>query len=134
MSRVLFDTFQSIINESAFEMGATDQKDFYGEVKEQFPLGILELLINSAHMTYFFNAYHAVNVATQRLHTGVLIYVINVPIIWFSKNQNTVQSSMFGYEFVAMWITRDLIILLCYKLRMFGVPLDGPYDVRCDNQ
>jgi len=28
----------------------------------------------------------------------------------------------------------DLIISLCYKLRMFGVPLFGPTNVFCDNQ
>ena len=59
---------------------------------------------------------------------------MNAPIIWFSKKQNTVESSTFESEFVAMRIARDLIIALCYKLHMFGVPLDGPTDTVCDNQ
>ena len=33
-----------------------------------------------------------------------------------------------------MQIARDLIFALRYKLRMFGVPLDGPTDVICDNE
>ena len=33
-----------------------------------------------------------------------------------------------------MRIARDLIVALYCKLRMFGVPLDGPSDVMCDNQ
>ena len=33
-----------------------------------------------------------------------------------------------------MRIARDLIVVLRYKLRMFGVPLYGPADVMCDNQ
>ena len=41
---------------------------------------------------------------------------------------------MFGYKFVEMRIARDLIIVLHYKSRIFGVPLDGPSDVMCDNQ
>ena len=49
-------------------------------------------------------------------------------MIWFSKKQNTVD------EFVAMRIAQDLIVSLRYKLRMFGLPLDGPTDVMCDNQ
>ena len=35
---------------------------------------------------------------------------------------------------MAMRISRDVIIELRYKLRMFGVPLDCPTDVMCDNQ
>ena len=59
---------------------------------------------------------------------------MNAPIIWFSKKQNTLESSTFGSEFVALRIERDLIVALRYKLRMFGVRLDGPIDVMCDNQ
>ena len=64
----------------------------------------------------------------------VFIYVMNAPIIWFSNNHNTADSSMLGSELVAMRIARDLIVALRYKLRMFGVTLDGPSNVMCDNQ
>ena len=40
----------------------------------------------------FVDANHAGNVKTRRLHMGILIYVQNAPIIWFSKRQNTVES------------------------------------------
>ena len=43
------------------------------------------------------------------------------------------ESSSFGSKFVAMRTACDLIVALRYKLRMFGVPLDGPADVMCDN-
>ena len=39
----------------------------------------------------------------------------------------------FGSEFVALRIAKDLIVALRCKLRMFGVPIDGPADVFCDN-
>ena len=58
----------------------------------------------------------------------------NAPIIWFSKNQNTVEIITFGSELVAMQIARDLIVALRYKLRVFGIPFNGPYYVMCDNQ
>lgn len=35
---------------------------------------------------------------------------------------------------MALRTARDVIIALRYKLRMFGVPLDGPAQVYCDNQ
>ena len=56
------------------------------------------------------------------------------PIIWFSKRQNTVEASTFGSEFVAMRVLVEMLIALRYKLRMFGVPIDGPWNVFCDNE
>ncbi len=43
------------------------------------------------------------------------------------------ESSTFGSEFVAMHIAVDMIEGLRYKLRMFGVPIDGPANVLSDN-
>ena len=48
--------------------------------------------------------------------------------------QNTVEAATFGSDFVALCICKELIVALHYKLRMFGVPLDGPVDVFCDNR
>ena len=44
------------------------------------------------------------------------------------------ESSTFGSEFVAMRIAKDMAIALRYKLRMFGIPINGAADVFCDNQ
>ena len=44
------------------------------------------------------------------------------------------ETSTFGSEFVAMRIAVELIEALPYKLRMFGIPLDGPTNVFCDNE
>ena len=54
--------------------------------------------------------------------------------MWFSKRQNTVETSTFGSEFIAMKIATEMIEGLRYKLRMFGVPIDGPANVFGDNQ
>ena len=91
-----------------------------------------EPLSKSAHTTFFVGANHSGSVVTWRLHAGVLIYIINVLITWFLKNQNTVESSNFGSKLVAIRIARDVIVALRYKLRIFGVPLDGPSGVMCD--
>jgi hypothetical protein len=42
----------------------------------------------------FVDANHAGNVVTPQLHTGILIYCQNAPVIWYSKRQNTVESSI----------------------------------------
>jgi hypothetical protein len=81
----------------------------------------------------FVDANHAGNVITQRLLTGIIIYVQNTPIIWFSKRQNAVESSSLGSEYVALRAAKDMLVALQYKLQIFGVPIDGPANVFCDN-
>ena len=34
---------------------------------------------------------------------------------------------------MALRIDTDLLVSLRYKLRMFGIPIDGPADVFCEN-
>ena len=45
---------------------------------------------------------------------------------WFSKQQATIETSVFGAEFVAMKIGMESLRGLCYKLRMMGVGISGP--------
>ena len=54
--------------------------------------------------------------------------------MWYSKRQNIVEASTFGSEFQAMKNAVELIESLRYKLRMFGVPIDGPTNIFCDNE
>ena len=70
---------------------------------------------------------------TRRSHSGVLIFVNRAPIIWFSKRQATVETSTFGSESVALRQGIDLIEALRYKLRMMGVPIDGPTKIYSDS-
>ena len=83
---------------------------------------------------FFVDADHAGDVVSRRSHTGIIIFVNRAPIIWYSKRQNTVETSTFGSEFIALRIATELIEGLRYKLRMLGVPLDGPTNVFGDNQ
>ncbi len=69
----------------------------------------------------------------RHLHTGVIIYVQNALILWYSKRQNMVEAATFGSEMVALQICKQLIDVMCYKLRMFVVEIDGPANEFCDN-
>ena len=60
--------------------------------------------------------------------------VNRAPILWYSKRQNTVETSTFGSEYVALKTAVEMIEGMRYKLRMMGVPLDGPTNVFCDNE
>ena len=114
----------SKIHEAAFYHIA-DWRDFYGDVVEELPARMPEPLGSPVTISAFVDANHAGNVVTRRSHTGIVIFVQNAPIIWFSKRQNTVESASFGSEFVALRICKDQIVALRYKLRMLGVPIMG---------
>ena len=69
----------------------------------------------------------------RRSHTGMFIFANRALVVWYWKRQNTVESSTFGSEFVAMKQAIDLIEGLRYKLRMMGIPFEGATKVFCDN-
>ena len=131
--RIVFDDAEPKVDESAFQP-KQDWTDMYGDVEEELPPKYPEPLGKPVKMFAFVDANHAGNVVTRRSHTGILIFLQNAPIIWYSKRQNTAESATFGSEFVALRTAKDLIVALRYKLRMFGVPIDGPASVFCDNQ
>ena len=96
MSQIVFDPKKTKTDEQYFAPGTTDWRDFYGEVMEELPPRIPVSLGRSVHDTCFVDANHVGIVVTRQSHIGALIYLINEPIIWFSKKQNTVESSTFG--------------------------------------
>jgi hypothetical protein len=102
--------------------------------QEPMPPKAPELLGRAMSMTCFVDADHAGCHETRRSHTGVLIFLQRTPIIWHSKRQNTVESSTFGSEFVAMKTAIEQIEALRCKLQMMGIPLDGSTSVFCDNE
>ena len=44
------------------------------------------------------------------------------------------ETSTLGIEFIAMRMAVKHIEALHYKLRMFGIPIEGPTNVFCDNE
>jgi hypothetical protein len=48
------------------------------------------------------------------------------PIMWFSKKQDNIETSVFGTEFVAMKQGMEALQGLQYKLQMMGVSISGP--------
>jgi hypothetical protein len=131
-SSIVFDPSDPVFDPTAFI--GQDWSEFYGDVEEEMPPKMPEPLGSPVTISVFVDANHAGNIVTRRSHTGILIYLQNTPIIWHSRRQNTVETSTFGSEFVALRCARDLIVALRYKLRMFGIPINGPALVYCDNQ
>jgi hypothetical protein len=82
----------------------------------------------------FMDANLAWTTVTRQIQMESLLFVNKAPIIWLSKRMNTVELSTFRSEIVAMRSAVELIMNLRHKLRMFGIPIEGPTDVFCDNE
>jgi hypothetical protein len=80
------------------------------------------------------DADHASDTVTRHSRTGFLVWVNCALVYWMSKKQTSVESSSFGSEFIAMKQCCEYIRGLCYKLRMMGIPCEGPAYISGDNQ
>ena len=123
-------------DESVFEVFGRDLyewKDLYPDSQENMPMHMPEGLGNYVVTKSYVGANHAGNMANRMSHYSIIIYVNNAPIIWYSKRKNTVEASSFESEFVSLRISTETIEALRYKLRCFGITLEGPAEVFCDN-
>ena len=109
-------------------------REIYTDAVDEVPHNCPEPRGNGIDLNVFVDADHAGNKVTRRSHTGIIIFCNLSPILWYSKRQNTVETSTFGSEFIALRIAVELIESMRYKLRMFGIPLNGPARVFCDNE
>ena len=89
MRKLAYDLKNLKFGESAFNNNE-DWKDFHGDVEEELPPNMPDPRGNVVRISAFLNDNHAGNVVTCRSHSGIIIFVPNAPIIWFSKRQNTV--------------------------------------------
>jgi hypothetical protein len=130
-SRIILDDAKPIVDETQFVK--VDWTAFYPDATEAIPPNAPEPRGKDILISCFVDADHAGNQITRRSHTGIIIFCNRAPIVWYSKRQNTVETSTFGSEFIAARIAVELIEALRYKLRMFGIPIDGPTNLYCDN-
>ena len=87
--------------------------------------------------TAFVDSSHGANKVTRRSHSGHILFVNRAPVKWFSKRQQTVETSAFSSEFIALKHCIEDIEHLRFKLRMFGVPFDYEQPetrILCDNE
>jgi hypothetical protein len=130
-ARVVFDPTHPSVDMGAFIK--TGWKSMYGDVKEMIPSDAVIPRGKEVDLCLFVGSDHAGEQFTRRSKTGFVIYLNMVPIVWFSKRQPTVESSVFGAGFVAMKNCIETCRGLRNKLRMMGVALSGHTFVYGDN-
>ncbi len=80
------------------------------------------------------DSYHAGEKRTRHSCSGFIIFCNLAPIIWLSKQQATIETSVFGAEFIAMKKKIEMPRGLRYKIYVLGIPLSGPTYIYGDNK
>jgi hypothetical protein len=74
----------------------------------------------------FVDSDHSGDQMTRQSRTVFLCFLNMAPIVWFSKRQPTIESSVFVAEFVATKNEMETLRGLRYKPQMMDVHLSGP--------
>jgi hypothetical protein len=99
-SRMVFDPTFPEIDQSLFEHHDWDR--YYGDVKEAIPIDAPKPRGKCVDIRMHVDADHAGDKKTRRSRTGYMIFLNSALVIFKSKRQATVETSVFGAEFVAM--------------------------------
>jgi hypothetical protein len=108
--------------------------EFYGNVEEAIPPDMPPPLGKDIDLCMMVDSDHAGEKRTRRSRTGFIIFCNLAPIIRLSKQQATIDTSVFGAEFVAMKHKIEMLRGLRYKIHMMGIPLSGPTYIYGDNK
>jgi len=130
-ARLVLDPSYPEIDQSKFIERNWD--NYYGDVKEELPPDMPEPLGKDVDLQLYVDSSHANDKVNRRSRTGFFVFLNSALIQWQSKKQPTIETSVFGAEFVAMKVGIETTRGIRYKLRMMGVPLSGPTYVWGDN-
>jgi hypothetical protein len=131
-TQLVFDSTYRTIAMDSFPQ--YDWTEFYGNVKEAIPYDMPPPLGKDLDVCMMWDSDHAREKRTHCSRTGFLIFCNMALIDWVSKKQATIETSVFGAEFVAMKHGIEKLRGLCYKIRMMGIPLTGASFIYGDNK
>ena len=125
-----------LIEYGEFRTRKEDFSEIYRDAEEAMPHRMPIPRGRSVTTTAYVDASHGANKVTRRSHTGYVLFLNRAPIVWYSKKQQTVETSAFSAEFIAMKACLEAIEHLRFKLRCFGIPMPKgePTYVFCDNE
>jgi hypothetical protein len=134
-TEMVYDPSDPVIDETEFGRKDWTSSEF-GHIQgsEVLPLNMPQPRGMGFTMRAKVDADHAGDTVTRRSRTGFIVYLNSSPVYWFSKKQTSVESSSFGSEFIAMKQCCEYLRGLRYKLRMMGIPCEGPAYIQGDNQ
>ena len=98
----------------------------YGNVREALPHNAPKALGKPVVLTHYVDANLFHDMITGRSVTGILHFINQAPIDWYSKKQGSIEGATFGSEFMALKTVAEVNRGFRYKLRMMRIPIDGP--------
>ena len=119
-----------------FTTDASEFKEYYRGAQEEMPHRMPRPRGMAVRTTAFVDSSHGANKVTRRSHSGHILFVNKAPVKWLSRRQQTVETSAFSSEFIALRQCIEDIEHLRFKLRMFGIPIRNdsePTHILCDN-
>jgi hypothetical protein len=131
-TQLVFDPTYPTIDMDSFPQ--YNWTEFYSNVKEAIPSDMPTPLGKDLDVRMMCDSDHAGEKRTRRSCTGFLIFCNMALIDWVSKKQATIETSVFGAEFVVIKQGIERLRGLRYKLCMMGVPLTGPSFIYGDNK
>ena len=133
-TEMVFDPSDPVIDESKYQRRDWTSSEFgHLQAKRTIPPNMPEPRGLGFTVRAKVDADHAADTVTRRSQTGFLVYINSALVYWFSKKQNSVETSSFGSEFTAMKQCCEYIKGLKYKLQMMGIPCDEPAYTEADN-
>jgi hypothetical protein len=132
-AEMVFDPSLPDLNENDFirrDWTASEQMKY----EEELPPNMIQPRGIGFRMIVYVDADHAGDTITRRSRTGFVVFLNNSPIYWSSKKQNSVETSSFGSEFMAMKHCCEYVRGLRIKLRLMGIPCEEPTFIYGDNQ
>jgi len=110
-----------------------DWKRFYGDISEVVPPDAPPPRGKEVDIRMFVDSDHAGDQVNRRSRTGFFVFTNSALVSWLSKRQPTVETSVFGAEFVALKTGIEVLRGIRYKLRMMGIAISGPSLIYGDN-
>jgi hypothetical protein len=118
-----------------FNFAQNDWAGLYPDAEEDIdpdappPLSDKELRV-----TIYVDASHASDLDTRRSVSAHLVFLGRTPVSWYSKRQNTVETSTYSSELVSFRIAVDKALAIRYQLRAMGLKVTHPVVMLCDSQ
>ena len=130
-SRLVYNPSYPEIYHNVFK--ECDWLEFYRDVKEAIHINALEPQGKDVDICMFVDSDVGGDKVSCRSRSCFLIYVNTALVQWFSKEQSTVETSVFGAVFVTMKQDIDTQRGSRYKLRKMGIPISGPAYIYVEN-
>ena len=129
--KLVFDSRPRLWNKSWMTV---DWQETYPNAKETIPLNMPTPRGSPVQINFWCDAAFATDGKNRRSQYGIIIFLGNSPYQWVCGQLKAMETSAFGAEYTTLRMACELVVALRYKLRMLGIPIDGPANGFVDNQ